>query len=61
MTEGFLEEDWDYGYEFYSDLDSLGRCGVVESLVGYETMPTEDRGNISSVNRQVGSITNMNS
>lgn len=48
-TEGFLEEDWDYGYEFYSDLDSLGRCGVVESLVGYETMPTEDRGNISSV------------
>lgn len=39
------------GYEFYSPLDSLGRCGVVIASVGRETMPAEneDRGNISSV------------
>lgn len=39
------------GYEFYSPLDSLGRCGTVIASVGRETMPAEDedRGNISSV------------
>lgn len=39
------------GYEFYSPLDKLGRCGVVIASVGRETMPAanEDRGNISSV------------
>ena len=39
------------GYEFYSPLDALGRCGTVIASVGRETMPAEDedRGNISSV------------
>lgn len=36
-------------YEIYSELDSLGRCGVTHACVGRDIMPTEDRGNISSV------------
>ncbi len=38
-------------YEFYSDLDSLGRCGVVHACIGKELMPKEgeERGPISSV------------
>ena len=36
-------------YEFYSPLDSLGRCGYVIACVGKETMPTGSRGSISSV------------
>jgi len=36
-------------YEFYSDLDSLGRCGKTEACIGKELMPTEDRESISSV------------
>lgn len=37
------------GFESYSDLDSLGRCGTASASVGPETMPTEDRGEIGSV------------
>ncbi len=36
-------------YEFFSKLDSLGRCGYVMSCIGKELMPTEDRESISSV------------
>ena len=36
-------------YEYYSDLDSLGRCGVTEACVGTDLMPTEKRESISSV------------
>ena len=36
-------------YEYYSDLDELGRCGVAEACVGQDLMPTEERGNIGSV------------
>ncbi len=36
-------------YEKYSELDSLGRCGVAISSVGKDLMPTEKRGSISSV------------
>lgn len=36
-------------YEYYSPLDALGRCGVTEACVGQELMPTESRGDISSV------------
>ena len=38
-------------YEFYSELDSLGRCGVAHASIGVELMPKEgeDRGSISSV------------
>lgn len=36
-------------YEYYSELDSLGRCGVCIASVGQEIMPTEARGAIGSV------------
>lgn len=36
-------------YESYSNLDSLGRCGVAMSSIGKDIMPTEDRGNIGSI------------
>ncbi len=36
-------------YEVYSELDALGRCGVAESSVGKDIMPTENRGSIGSV------------
>lgn len=41
-------EDWDPGYESYSS-DLEGRCTTAEALVGTETMPTEEREDISSV------------
>lgn len=41
ITEGSFEE--------YSELDSLGRCGVALACVGTDLMPTEKRGNISRV------------
>ena len=36
-------------YEDYSDLDSLGRCGVANAIVGVDLMPTEERGAIGQV------------
>ncbi len=36
-------------YEYYSELDSLGRCGYTIACVGKDIMPTEDRESISSV------------
>lgn len=36
-------------YEFYSELDNLGRCGLTVSCIGKDLMPTEDRGAIGSV------------
>ncbi len=36
-------------FENYSDLDSLGRCGVAYANVCRELMPTEKRGDISEV------------
>lgn len=37
------------GYEKYGELDSLGRCTAAIASLGKETMPTGDRGSISSV------------
>lgn len=37
------------GYEFYSELDSLGRCGYTIACLGREMMPTDERGSISHV------------
>ena len=46
----FTEEDYTTeSYEYYSDLDSLGRCGVAEACIGVDLMPTEERESISSV------------
>jgi len=45
MPEEITEES----YEYYSDLDALGRCGVTMACIGVDIMPTEDRGEIGSV------------
>ena len=36
-------------FERYSELDSLGRCGVAEACIGTDIMPTEDRGSIGQI------------
>lgn len=43
------EEKNSQTYEYYSDLDSLGRCGYAEAKLSRELMPTEARGAIGSV------------
>ena len=46
----FQEEDLvPNSYEFYSDLDSLNRCGVAMANIGCDLMPTEERGEIGSI------------
>lgn len=46
----FTEEEYTTeSYEYYSDLDDLGRCGVTEACIGLDLMPTEARGDIGSV------------
>ena len=47
---GFTAEDMTTeAFEYYSPLDSLGRCGVVYANVCRELMPSEPRESISSV------------
>ncbi|MGM0240926.1 DNA/RNA non-specific endonuclease [Enterococcus sp. AZ103] len=36
-------------WQTFSDLDNLNRVGVANALLGYDLMPTEERGDISSV------------
>lgn len=36
-------------FEFYSELDSLGRCGFAYACIGQDIMPTEERGEIGSI------------
>ncbi len=36
-------------FEYYSLLDTLGRCGVTAACVGTETMPKEERGPIGMI------------
>ena len=36
-------------YEYYNELDSLGRCGVAQAMLGPELMPQEERGEIDMV------------
>ncbi len=46
----FSESDYTTkSYEFYSDLDNLGRCGMVIACIGTDIMPTEERGSIGQV------------
>lgn len=46
----FTEEEMtEEAFEEYSELDDLGRCGETYVNVCEEIMPTEERGNISSV------------
>ena len=43
------EELTTQSFETYSELDSLGRCGVAYACIGQDLMPTEDRESISEV------------
>lgn len=46
----FGEDDFSTtSFEKYSDLDSLGRCGVAFANIGQDLMPTENRGDIGSI------------
>lgn len=46
----FTDDDFTTtSYEYYSELDELGRCGVTIACIGTDLMPTEERGSISSV------------
>lgn len=43
------EELTDVSYEYYSELDALGRCGVCIASIGTDIMPAEERGSIGNV------------
>ena len=43
------KEITDKSYEFYSELDSLGRCGYAMACIGFDLMPTEERGSIGQI------------
>ena len=46
----FLESDFsENSFEFYSELDSLGRCGAANANIGLDIMPTEERGSIGQI------------
>ena len=46
----FSEDDiTSVSYEYYSELDALGRCGVCIASVGQDIMPTEKRSSIGQV------------
>ncbi len=46
----FIQEQYTTeAYEYFSELDSLGRCGVTMACIGQELMPTEQRESISHV------------
>lgn len=46
----FSKSDFsDEAYESYSELDSLGRCGVCMANIGVELMPTQERGQIGQI------------
>lgn len=46
----FPEEDFtEESFETYSDMDSLGRCGVAYANIGEDLMPTTKRGSIGQV------------
>ena len=45
----FLPEEYTTeSYEYYAELDELGRCGVTMACIGIDIMPKEDRGDIDS-------------
>lgn len=50
-NEPFFSED-EYttsSFEYYADLDELGRCGTAYACVGTDIMPTEERGQIGKI------------
>jgi len=49
IPEFTAKEITNKSFEFYSNLDRLGRCGTTLACIGRDIMPTEDRESISSV------------
>lgn len=46
----FREEEYTTeSYESFSELDALGRCGMVMACIGQDLMPTEERGEIGHI------------
>lgn len=46
----FTEEDMTTdSYEYYSELDKDGKCGMVVASIGQEIMPTQERGSIGQI------------
>lgn len=46
----FREEEYTTeSYEFFSELDELGRCGMAMACIGQDLMPTEPRGDIGYI------------
>lgn len=43
------EELYGASFEFYSELDALGRCGYAMACIGSDIMPTEERGAIGQI------------
>ena len=46
FTQSDFAED---SFEYYSELDSLGRCGQAFANIGYDLMPAEERGSIGQI------------
>lgn len=44
-----VDEITEEAYEYYGELDELGRCTVAEACIGEELMPTEKRGSIGHI------------
>lgn len=49
LFQGEIRKTPAKGKQKYSPLDSLGRCGPAEAVVGRETMPSEPRGKIGMI------------
>ena len=50
-NEPYFSED-EYttsSFEYYADLDELGRCGTAYACIGEDIMPTEERGSIGQI------------
>ena len=47
----YFKKNWlaTKSFEYYSELDKLGRCGTTFACVGKDIMPTEERGSIGAV------------
>ena len=45
----FSNYNYSSSFEYYSELDELGRCGTTIALLGKETIPYEERGEIGMI------------
>lgn len=49
VPEFGIEVDAEVSFEYYSDLDQLGRCGPAFANIGQDLMPEEERGDIGQI------------